>query len=168
MRGTVTILRWSAAAAALAALTAAAGATPGEMHPINICLIQGSDQICVSHVDEDDIGWFLVNVSSVHPDLPDLPFPDGQKFRVTGQFCTDCIQTFCGTFAGFIFNASIVPCKDGDVSGDGEVDVQDLVDVVQHWGDCPTDTPATCVGDADGDDTVGIGDLVMVIENWGS
>ena len=166
-RGTITLLKYGAAVAALAGITAAAAAHE-DLYPVNICLTADhSTHPCVLHVDDEQVGWFLVDVASIDDRLPNMPFPEGTNFRVTGNYCTTCIAVFCGSFRGFVFGAELVPCIDGDATGNGYVDVEDLVDVISNWGQCP-DSPASCLGDTDGDDVVGVGDLVSVIENWGS
>jgi hypothetical protein len=53
-----------------------------------------------------------------------------------------------------------------DVDGNGSVGVQDMVNVVLAWGDCPR-PPAPCPEDVDGDGAVGVGDLVSVVLAWG-
>ena len=53
----------------------------------------------------------------------------------------------------------------GDVNGDGNVDVEDLVTLILNWGPCPPEGP--CVGDLDHSATVDVADLVIVILNWG-
>ncbi|MHC5027631.1 MAG: S8 family serine peptidase [Planctomycetota bacterium] len=55
------------------------------------------------------------------------------------------------------------PCS-GDVTGDGSVDVNDLVEIILAWGVCGGDCPA----DVTGDGTVDVNDLVEVILAWGS
>jgi hypothetical protein len=51
-----------------------------------------------------------------------------------------------------------------DVNGDFEVNVQDLVEVIVHWGLCPGGCPA----DITGDQRVTVEDLSEVIVHWGS
>ena len=50
-----------------------------------------------------------------------------------------------------------------DVTGDGVVGVEDLVEVVLAWGPCGV----PCAADVDGDGVVGVNDLVEVILGWG-
>jgi hypothetical protein len=58
----------------------------------------------------------------------------------------------------------------GDINGDGHVDVDDLVAVILAWGACPA-PPTTCPADIAphpaGDGFVNVDDLVMIILNWG-
>jgi hypothetical protein len=54
------------------------------------------------------------------------------------------------------------PACSGDVTLDGEVDVEDLVEVILAWGAC-----GSCVADVTGDGDVDVEDLVEVILNWG-
>lgn len=49
----------------------------------------------------------------------------------------------------------------GDTNGDGIVDLDDLLAVINSWGACPG-----CVGDLTGDGVVDIDDLLLVINNW--
>jgi hypothetical protein len=53
------------------------------------------------------------------------------------------------------------PCP-ADVSGDGAVDIVDLLQVLAAWGDCPG-----CVEDLIGDDVVDIVDLLDLLAAWG-
>ncbi len=53
----------------------------------------------------------------------------------------------------------------GDVTGDGMVNVSDLLEVILAWGECP-ERPV-CPADLDGDGMVAITDLVLVVTNWG-
>lgn len=50
----------------------------------------------------------------------------------------------------------------GDVDGDGEVGVTDLLDVISDWGRCPC-----CPTDLNGDGAVDVNELLNVISNWG-
>lgn len=49
----------------------------------------------------------------------------------------------------------------GDLDGDGQVGVNDLLLVIAQWN-CTSD----CTADADGDGTVNVSDLLIVIANW--
>ena len=56
--------------------------------------------------------------------------------------------------------------SNGNGSGaDGTIDVSDLLEVVSHWGTCPTSSP--CYGDITCDGEVDVADLLEVIGNWG-
>jgi hypothetical protein len=54
----------------------------------------------------------------------------------------------------------------GDTNGDGQVNVDDLINVILSWGLCPR-PPATCPADVNRDGQVNVDDLIMVILNWG-
>ena len=50
----------------------------------------------------------------------------------------------------------------GDVNGDGLVDVSDLLAVMDAWGPCNG-----CSADLNGDGIVDVVDLLEVVGNWG-
>lgn len=76
-----------------------------------------------------------------------------------------------GLYAGaaYVFDMIAVP-HIGDITGDGAVDIDDLLAVIAAWGPCPA-PPASCpadvapVGAPDG--TVNVNDLLTIIANWG-
>jgi hypothetical protein len=57
----------------------------------------------------------------------------------------------------------------GDATGDGQVNIDDLIAVILAWGACPH-PPDICTANVapppDGDDVVDVDDLVLVILNW--
>ena len=53
----------------------------------------------------------------------------------------------------------------GDVNGDGHVNIDDLLLVINAWGACPP-APAACPADVNHDAAVNIDDLLMVITHW--
>ncbi len=57
-------------------------------------------------------------------------------------------------------------CPQGDVNGDGVVNVDDLIAVILAWGPCPQ-PPTPCPADVDGSGAVDVDDLIAVILNWG-
>lgn len=59
----------------------------------------------------------------------------------------------------------------GDATGDGAVNVLDLLAVINSWGPCPPPCPARCAADVApiaGNCTVNVQDLLLVINQWDS
>ena len=54
----------------------------------------------------------------------------------------------------------------GDLNGDLEVGVGDLLAIIEAWGPCDKVNP--CNADLDDDDVVAVGDLLVLISNWGA
>jgi len=54
----------------------------------------------------------------------------------------------------------------GDIDGNDNVDVNDLLTVITTWGICPN--PNDCPGDLDGNDMVDVNDLLTIITTWGA
>lgn len=78
-----------------------------------------------------------------------------------------------GSFAvGAVMNAvqiRKIVAVTGDTNGDGFVNVDDLLAVINGWGPCPT-PPAGCPADVapeGGNGQVDVDDLLSVINNWG-
>ena len=57
---------------------------------------------------------------------------------------------------------NLVDCLE-DVNGDGNVDVEDLLELIAVWGPCES-----CAADFDANGMVDIGDLLLLIGAWGS
>ena len=57
------------------------------------------------------------------------------------------------------------PTSPGDVDLNGVVDVDDLLMLINAWGQCPA-PPEACPADLDGNLVVDVDDLLMVINNW--
>ncbi len=75
--------------------------------------------------------------------------------------------------SGIIYHAQIEICElcaIGDINCSGHVDVNDLLSVINNWGNCST-TSGGCSADVaplpSGDGSVNILDLLMVITHWG-
>lgn len=60
--------------------------------------------------------------------------------------------------------AVLVPLMpvEGDTDCDQEINIDDLLNVINHWGPC-----AGCIGELTGDGLIGLPDLLEVILNWG-
>jgi hypothetical protein len=74
-------------------------------------------------------------------------------------------DTPAGSESGSAYCYSLLALSPGDVNGDGEVDVDDLVAVILGWGTCAD--CAACDADVNSDCTVDVDDLIVVILNWG-
>lgn len=59
------------------------------------------------------------------------------------------------------------PTMAGDSNCDLDVDVDDLLTVINHWGICPDPPKGFCNGDFLYDGDVDVDDLLIVINNWG-
>ncbi|MDP6602518.1 MAG: C25 family cysteine peptidase [Phycisphaerales bacterium] len=53
----------------------------------------------------------------------------------------------------------------GDLDGNNEVDVQDILLLIAAWGDCPAG--GACAADLNGDGTVAVQDVLIMIGAWG-
>ncbi len=71
-----------------------------------------------------------------------------------------------GPFPDMAAAAAQITGPPGDLDGDGEVGIADLLILLAAWGVCP-DPPDECPADLDGDGAVGIVDLLLLLANWG-
>jgi subtilisin family serine protease len=85
------------------------------------------------------------------------------------SICLDILESNCNAGGGTWLGPNTV-CADGeckspsceaDIDGNGSVDVGDLLDVIDAWGQ--VDSPA----DINADGIVNVSDLLIVIGNWG-
>lgn len=60
-----------------------------------------------------------------------------------------------------------LPCPADVVGGDAVVNVEDLLAVINAWGDCPQPCPPHCAGDINDDCTINVDDMLAVISAWG-
>jgi hypothetical protein len=68
---------------------------------------------------------------------------------------------------GNSLSVSIAQICDGDTNGDGHVNIDDLIAVIQRWDfGCPP-APEFCEADLDGDGLVDINDLLEIVNGWG-
>ena len=65
-----------------------------------------------------------------------------------------------------IYRADPIVCV-ADLNNSGDVDVDDLLTVINNWGDCAGDCPPRCAGDANSTCAVDVDDLLMIINAWG-
>lgn len=60
--------------------------------------------------------------------------------------------------------AIVRPQQPGDLDGDDDVDIADLVGLLQNWGPCPSEA---CLADLDSDGFVAVNDLMLLLAGWG-
>jgi WD40 repeat protein len=121
-------------------------------------------------------GWFL---RSYYILAMDMAGPTG--FDVMPPAAGDCnmnlVPDACDIASGHShdLNGNGVPDEcdphvPGDITGDGHVNVDDLLAVITSWGRCPA-PPAPCPADIapplSGDGAVNVDDLLFVITHWG-
>jgi hypothetical protein len=67
--------------------------------------------------------------------------------------------------AAYVFDAIPTPVS-GDITGDGVVNINDLLAVINAWGPCAA-PPENCPADLTRDGQVNVNDLLTVINSWG-
>jgi hypothetical protein len=130
-------------------------------------VVQGQTALLAArvHINTDaTITWTLyVNPLPGHPE----PAQPGATLTIPGTILPPAIQIY--NDGGFSTDeirlgrtwASVIP-PIGDATGNGVVDVDDLLAVILAWGPCAPPCPA----DIDGDGAVDVDDLLLVITNW--
>lgn len=111
------------------------------------------------YVPNNGDNFTILTASSVNGtfDAIELP-PPSNNWQVTytpTSVVVDVVGTFC--------QADISPPGAG--GGDGVVNIDDLLLVVNNWGD--TGPPGTVDGDANTNGVVNIDDLLMIVHAWG-
>lgn len=110
---------------------------------------------------EDACGELFITTSS------------GRMFAVTGETAVaDCnangMEDGCETASGVAMDINVNATPDececlGDATGNGIVDVTDLLELLAHWGPCLS----PCVWDVNVDGSVGVTDLLVILGGWG-
>ncbi len=73
---------------------------------------------------------------------------------------------YCNSGSVYIFNISTTPCP-ADLTGDDQVNIDDIFAALGLWGDCPDPCPPYCAGDLTEDCTVNIDDIFAILGMWG-
>jgi CxxC motif-containing protein (DUF1111 family) len=128
----------------------APGSNPMD-HP---CAVSDIDQD--GDIDLDDFGSFMLVY-------------EGPRRDCNGNSIIDLQDILVGTSVDADSNGipdSCEPTCDQDVNGTGGIDVDDLLTVINQWGNCPA-VPAPCAGDVTNNDIVDVDDLLAVVNAWG-
>ena len=94
------------------------------------------------------------------------PYGVGSHVRVTGVTGAGCTAPngICGDLDGCLFGNTIAGCP--DINSSGAVDVDDLLAVINAWGQCPPGTIDDCPEDFNANGVVDVDDLLIVINAW--
>ncbi len=84
-----------------------------------------------------------------------------------GQWDTGTVEigpyTLCG---GFWCGIERLPCPH-DLTGDDQVNIDDIFVLLGLWGTCPDPCPPYCTGDLTKDCSVNIDDIFAILGEWG-
>jgi predicted outer membrane repeat protein len=80
------------------------------------------------------------------------------------QICGNSTEQLGGNFVDLGGNVVTEVCDDceADITGDGMVGVDDLLELIANFGPC-----SGCAADVDGDGVVGVDDVLIVLSAWG-
>jgi hypothetical protein len=92
--------------------------------------------------------------------VPGPPVESSFGFRVAFALTAQDLASVTSTLT-----VGAVPCP-GDLDGDGNVAIGDVIELLAEWGPCPPDSDP-CPGDFDGDGTVGVTDFLELLAVWG-
>jgi len=140
-------------------------------------LLDGSETVFVTPIDIGhpmQIRWFMNNVLLDLNDmsdvsLPSLSLPVGfHTLRVEVVDPTEWVRdeaardSIMKQTVAWAVQVDEVVCV-GDVTGDGVVDVADLLSAIESWGAC-----SGCPADINGDSVVNVTDILAIVNDWGA
>jgi hypothetical protein len=91
--------------------------------------------------------------------------PGTHQFAIIAKICWGTCMGCQGQGPSH-FDFTLELRRFGDADGDSAVDVDDLLAVINGWGECPPKAP--CDSDLNGSGSVDADDLLEVINNWDS
>ena len=140
-------------------------------------LLDGSETVFVTPIDVGhpmQIRWYMNNLPLDLNDmssfsLPSLSLPVGfHTLRVEVVDPTEWVRdeaardSIMKQTVAWPIQIDEVVCV-GDVTGDGVVDVADLLSVIKAWGPC-----SGCPADINGDSVVNVTDILAIVNDWGA
>ena len=141
--------------------------------------------ITLSTCDPDSFDTSMIAYQSFDADCTDLEYlacsgdapgdPECQDYHSLLQFQAQAGCDYLVRVGGWVEGSygtgrltlsnneqSIPQYCPSDINKDRSTNVDDLLSVIQDWGDC-----SGCSADITGDDVVGVDDLLMIIAAWG-
>lgn len=98
---------------------------------------------------------------------PGCPGPFGRCCFDGGPYCLQLPEQICLDAAGDWLWGALCTCLcNADLTGDGSVNVFDLLILLSEWGSCWTGA-SCCEGDLNGDGEVNVFDLLDLLSKWG-
>ncbi len=83
---------------------------------------------------------------------------------IVGAFMDD--DNGANSGSAYLFDVSAITCP-ADLTGDDQVNIDDIFAVLGLWGDCDDPCPPYCDGDLTEDCTVNINDIFAILGEWG-
>ena len=130
----------------------------GCTYPIGSLNIATGSHVVLTDTRENDCDGLLAEVIYTES----LNVAAGATLNTNGHIVYTSEVDNQGTIIGEEDIIIINPPVEGDLNGDGIVDVLDLLVVVANWGNCT----GACESDMNADGTVDVLDLLVLIANW--
>lgn len=130
----------------------------------------GNDVLSIAHDAQRDEMWFGVRDGGVaRYDGNDFTVINTQNGLINDRPYAILPASNGDLWVGTDFGVSQFRTPEAtnspDITGDGVVNVFDLLELLAQWGRCAT--PANCPADLNGDETVNVFDLLILLANWG-
>ncbi len=95
-------------------------------------------------------------------------FISGETIVIGAPQCDDMCpgDPDCNSGSAYVFEMGSAPCP-ADLTGDDQVNIDDVFAVLGLWGDCDDPCPPYCDGDLTEDCIVNIDDIFAILGEWG-
>ena len=105
----------------------------------------------------------MTNLNDLLVGNPNLDLRSAVSINQIGQIAVRARSDDLDATVGVVLTPVQGPL--GDLDGDGQVGVKDLLILLGNWGPC--ENCAACAADLDRNGVVGVSDLLILLGNWG-